>query len=348
MTSAEIASELRASRPVAGDTLRQRVRAIAATPPQRRQPFGARLRSRRLSLVLIPAAAGALALATAGAIGLERSGGNEVTLYTGDAPTVESTAQDAQAERESLAAPKLGGSPGAPTQAPSPTIGRAQRFTAQLSLEVEDAEALSAATQRALQVTQSLGGYVVSVTYATAENGTASMTLRVPTEKAQDAIVRLTSLGTIVAQNVQIDDLQETLDAQNRTIARLLEQIARLSARLADPDLDEGTRRVLQSRLDQARAELAAARAVRTQVKTEASLATISLTLQTPDASEAVPAPSRFDRALEEAAKVLAWEAAIVLYLAVTLAPFALIGLAFYAVRRTRRRHDTEQLLASS
>ena len=107
---------------------------------------------------------------------------------------------------------------------PGPTTGRAQRIGASLTIEVDDTDALSKATQEALQTTRSLGGYVVSVSYATGTDGTASLTLRVPTAKVQDAITRLSSLGTIVAQQVQIDDLQESIDALDKRISGLRER----------------------------------------------------------------------------------------------------------------------------
>ena len=59
----------------------------------------------------------------------------------------------------------------------------------------------------------------------------------------QDAIVRLSGLGTIVAQQVQIDDLQGQVDELTKQETVLLERIARLSARLAAPALDAERRR---------------------------------------------------------------------------------------------------------
>ena len=101
---------------------------------------------------------------------------------------------------------------------------------------MKDVDALSDATQKALQITRDLGGYVVSVSYATSETGVSSLTLKVPTANVQDAIVRLTGLGKIVSQQVQIDDLQGQVDELTKRETALREQIARLSARLADTE----------------------------------------------------------------------------------------------------------------
>ena len=350
MKSAEILTELRTARPLAADDLRLRVRTIATSAPTPRPSLTSRLRSRRLTLVLLPATAAALALATAGAIGFERSGGT-YAAESRDSSVGESAdpmAKTDLTQQQTVAPPLAAPAAGAKSTTPGPTTDRAQRFTAQLALEVADNDALSEATQQALQITRSLGGFVVNVTYATTEIGQASMTLRVPTDKAQDAIVRLSSLGTIVSQNIQIDDLQETLDAQDAEILRLQKRIAKLTARLAHPALTEEARLLLQVQLEETRAQLTEIRNARKAVAREASLATIGLTLQTPDAAAVAPVPSRLDRALDEARDVLAWEAAAAIYLGVTLAPFALLAAAFYTVRRTRRRRDDEHLLAAS
>ena len=123
-----------------------------------------------------------------------------------------------------------------------------------------DTDALSKATQQALQTTRSLGGYVVSVSYATGRTGASSLTVRVPTSRVQDAITRLSSLGTIVAQQVQIDDLQESIDTLSKRIAGLQERIARLTAQIEDSSVDEQTRATLTARRAAARAELATLR----------------------------------------------------------------------------------------
>ena len=240
MTSAELITALQAARPVAADTLRDRVRAIAAAEPvQRPSPFARlpRISLRRFALVAVPATAVVL-LGTAGVVGL---------LDSGSGPQVESSAA-----RESFApggAPprpaarrptpllKAGAPPAAADAAtPAPTTGRAQRYSAQLTLAVKDVDGLSAATQKALQITRDLGGYVVSVSYATSDTGVSSLTLKVPTANVQDALVRLTGLGKIVSQQVQIDDLQGQVDELTKRETALRGQIARLSARLADTE----------------------------------------------------------------------------------------------------------------
>ncbi len=346
MTSAEIVHELRAARPAAPYALRTRIEAMPASTATPRPSVASRFLPRRRALLVALPAAAALAVASAGVIGLAESGRNDATLATRDTTQLESTV-----------APKAGAADAAPPvgttaeaqAAPGPTTGRAQRVLASLTIQVADTDALSEATQQALQTTRSLGGYVVSVSYATGTEGSAALTLRVPTAKVQDAITRLSSLGTIVAQQIQIDDLQESIDALDRRIANLNERVARLTAQLDQPGLDEQTRLTLQARRSAARAELASARGDRAGQAAEARLATIQLAIVTdPDTSTVPPLPSRFDRAVDEAVEILAWEATAALLVLVLAGPFVLIALAVWWGRRTWQRREDERLLGTS
>jgi hypothetical protein len=240
------------------------------------------------------------------------------------------------------------GTSAADAVAPGPTTDRAQRVSATLTVKVPDNDALSGATQEALDVTQALGGYVVSVSYATAEDGTASLLLRVPTESVQDAITRLSSLGTIVSKQVQIDDLQEQIDALGRKVAELRTRIARITAQLSDPDLPAAQRATLIARRAAARDELAAVTATRTARTSEAKLATVQLTLVTEQGAAAPAVPSRIDRALDDARQVLAWEAAIVLLALVVVGPLAVLAIAGWLGHRALARRADERLLEAS
>ncbi len=350
MTSAELTAQLQAARPVAGDGLREHVRAIAARPQTRERRRLAGLSRRRLTAFAIPATA-VVAMTVAGVAGFARSDAPRSTSEAAAAESV-TAGQGAPAE-DRVAAPSAklqagAGVRGTVDGAPAPATDRAQRYSAQLAIEVEDTDALSSATQQALTTTRELGGYVVSVSFASADSGTATMTLRVPTAKVQDAVVRLSSLGTIISQQVQIDDLQGQVDELAKQETALRARIARLSARLTATDLDSTTRATLQAQRDAARAELARVRSGQAQVDTEASYATIQVGLTTPQASLVPTAPSRFDRALDEAGRILAWEATVLVYAAVLLVPPALLLAAgWYALRATRRRSD-ERLLSAS
>jgi hypothetical protein len=355
MTTAELISELQAARPTADHSLRERIRAIAtAEPPQRSSPF-ARLSLRRLVVVAVPATA-VVAIAAAGVAGLldARDGRQAVpeartTLEQSAATQGQSNqgqANQGQAQQLAPAAKARAADAGTPT-APGPTLDRAQRYSAQLTIAVKDVDALSAATQRALQTTRDLGGFLVTASYATSGTGTSSLTLRIPTARVQDAIVRLSDLGRIVAQQVQIDDLQGQLDELGKRETALRGQIARLSARLAATNLDAATRATLEARRAAAQRDLAQVRSARTQVNGEARYATIQLTLQTEESSLVPASPSAWDRGVDRAGTILAVEAAVVLYGLVVLGPLVLIALAAWFTRRELRRRSEERLLSS-
>jgi len=341
-SSPDLIHELRASRPSAPAELRARVRAIAAEQPARAPWANWQFRVRRGMLVVVPAAA-ALAFASAGVLGLARS----------DAPSTESLRQ-----QESLAADSAAGkttpeaAPGTATDPRNqstvgPTADRARRVSATLTVEVSDADGVSRAAQDALDLTRSLGGYVVSSSVATGEEGSASITVRVPVAKVQDAIAGLSGLGRIVAQQVTIEDLQATLDELERREASVRSQIARIRARLATEQLDPQTEAVLRARLQTLRGELTELRAGITSTEAEARMSTIQLTVVTPGAFGAVAPPSRIDRTIDEALNVLAWEGVVALGMLIVFAPFALVAFAAWLGRRLYRRHEEERLLAT-
>jgi hypothetical protein len=348
MTSADLIAELQAARPTADPALRERVRELAASgPPGRPSPFErlSRLSLRRFTLIAVPATA-ALLLALAGGVGLldPASQPRDVTAAR-EGLELAPSATNASPPAYRAVAPKVGTAADAAT--PAPTTGRAQRYSAQLTLSVKDVDALSDATQQALRITRDLGGYLVSASYATSDTGTSALTLKVPTAKVQDAIVRLTGLGTIVSQQVQIDDLQGQADELTKQETALTERIARLSARIAEPDIDPEVKATLEARRNATRAQLTQVRTAKAQVKAEASYATIQLTLQTEKSSSVPAAPSRWDDTVDRAGEILAIEAMVVLTLLVVIGPLALVVVAVWLARRGLRRRRDDELLAA-
>lgn len=353
MNVTEIVDELRGARPQASGALRLQVQALVARPPVAAPSLLDRLRDRRRLLVALPAAA-ALAMVSAIAIGVSRPAGvGEVSPRLGDQTFEAATPQpatgsstDASAGRNRQALETAKSAPNA--SAVGPTVGRRQRYSAELQLEVRDADRLSDATQDALSIVRSLGGYAVSTSFGTAEQtGAASLVVRVPTTKVQDALVRLSALGTIVGQQVQIDDLGDQVASLAEREAALRERIARLAARLRADDLDLELRATLVARRASAQRELADVRAQAAAVDREASLATISLSLRTEDAAAIPAVPSRFDRAVDRTVDILAWEAIAVLYVAVVAGPFVLLGLVAWLALRSQRRRADERLLST-
>ena len=337
--SPDLIRELQASHPVAPYTLRARVRELATHEAVPSARSWRRLSARRAALVALPAAA-ALALVSAGAIGLSRSAPS-TQLERGAAPPTDSIEGATATPTQPLTGTALDNAIG-------PTPGRAARVSATLVVEVADSDAVSRAAQDVLDLTRSLGGHVVSASVATGEEGSAVLTVRVPVGNVQDAIAQLSGLGRIVSQQVTIDDLQERLDTLTRREASVRNQLARIAARLASGTLDPETHAVLQARRNMLRGELRTLRAQLDATNAEARLATIQLSVVTPGAQGVVPVPSRLDRMLDEALNVLAWEGVVALAVAIVLAPFALIAAAAWLGRRLYRRREEERLLAAS
>lgn len=353
MTTADLTEQLRAARPVAPDTLRERVQGIAASGAAEAVRTRFQIPHLRRLRIVLPAVA-ATAVAAAAVIAVvrpEHRTANEaarqgVTNQTfsqaaSSPPTVAKSAADS-AQAQVHGAPASGGA----ATAPSPTTGRAQDFQAQIGLEVKDDDALSSATKRAMTIAQNLGGYVDSVQYASGGTGTAALTLRVPTDKVQDAIAQLTALGRITSQQVQIQDLQEQLDQLDRRIATLRERIAHVTALLANPDLTPERRAQLDASRTELQNVLRAAHQLRSGTARRAALATIQLSLTTKEQSS-TPAPvPRWRRSLDKAGGILSWEGIAVLYVLVVTLPFALLGGLGWLGARTRRRGNERRLLA--
>jgi hypothetical protein len=338
MTSPELLHELRATRPEAPAALRMRVRELASREPARaRDRFSFPLR--RLALVAVPAAA-ALALVSAGAIGLSRSGPG-VTLRQEAAvdDTRNQTPVPATNVPERLHSLAQGDA--------APAGPRAQRVSATLTVEVRDSDAVSRAAQDALDLTRALGGYVVSSSVTTGGEANATLTVRVPAGKVQDAIVGLSALGRIVSQQVSVEDLQEELDALERRARSVTAQIVRITARLESETLDAETRALLEARRRALRSELRQLRQGIAGVEAEARTATISLAVVTPEYLGTAPVPSRLDRTLDEALNVLAWEGIVALAVGIVLAPLVLLLAAVWLGRRLYRRREEERLLAA-
>jgi len=300
-------------------------------------------------MIAMPAAV-ALAIVTAGVTGLARSDGTTEAFREQSAATTEAlelgAADNAQSQEPPLSNPAL---PAATDQgsAIAPTTDRAQRVNATLTVEVSDSDAVSRAAQQALDLTRRLGGHVVSASVATGEEGSAALTVRVPVARVQEAIVQLSSLGRIVSQHVQIEDLQESLDALERRERSVRAQIATLVAQLDTETLDAATRARLESRLQNLRGELRELRRGISSTNADARLATIQLTVVTPSMLGAVPVPSRLDGTLDEALDVLMWEGVIALAIAIVAAPFALVAFAAWLGRKLYRRREEDRLLAT-
>jgi hypothetical protein len=290
-----VLEELRDTAPRAPELLRDRVRAMPAVPPRR-------------ALRLRPALAAAIAIALAVGLGAGIIGG-----VTGSS---EQEAQRRFAPALELApAPTVGDQGGQELKlAPGLTAkSRLQQQQVSMQIRVDD---LSGATQKAVRETRRLGGYVAAANYSTGEtSGDSRLDLRVPAQNVQKAIASFTELGTILAQQISVADLQAGLD--------------RLDARIVKARR-EGDKQAL-NKLERSRVALVQ----------EGTYAKVSLQLTTAKPAAKQQEPGRFDRFWGDAGDILGKEAIGVLYALVIVGPLAILAaLALFAERARRRRAD--------
>lgn len=367
-------AELREKAPETPAALRERVRALAAEERRAEPTRRPRFRVYRPSFAQAGALAAAMLL-IAVAIPIATMSGDDPSSETssdaGSAVTL-TGARDASSEakrrfppsaanpdeeqaspppsRRALAPPAPpppaaapGGGFAAPAQdksAPLPSTSRAQDYSAQIKLHVADHDELSEAVQSAIRSTRQLGGYVTHVDYGTSgeKDGEATLSVRVPVGRVQNAVARFSELGTILEQQTEIVDLQGQIDRITREIQGRRDRIAKLEAELKDPTLTDAERDRLEARLVQAKRGLANATRDRAGVLRQSRYAKLDLAFTTEQRNEPAPPPSELRRTLDDAAGILAAELGILLFILIVGAPFVvLIGLAWLAARALRR-----------
>jgi hypothetical protein len=312
---------------MAPDELREHVRRLAeetsAAP-------GHRIRWRRALIVAVPVAA-----AVAGAAILFPGGTGKPV-----AAPPERLASQPPATKSAGAFNSVAGSaaPTDQTALPAPAPNRVQRITTTLELRLPNTQAVSDATKQAVAITRSLGGYPKALNVnAEGRTGYASLVLRIPKQNVQRAVSRLSDLGTIVGENVQIQDIQAQVDATARKIARLQ---ARLSYWQSQPTSAEAEQHVAALT-----AQIAKLRRGRASTIHAASYATVSVQMTTKPA----PAPvHKHSAPLRNLGVWFRWIGIGAIYFLALAAPFVLIGLLVWLVLRAVRRHRENELLSST
>jgi hypothetical protein len=308
-------AEIRRARPEAPPALRRRVQLIAHLEPA---PPRRVVTRRRLVFVL---AAGVLAAGLVAGV-----------LRQEERTAEQGAGQDASSAEALESAPAQRG----PSLPPVELGTRIQDYRAELGLRVDD---LSGATQRAMQVAQSLGGFVVSAQYDGGESDSL-LVLSVPIARTQDAIDRLSRLGELTSQRFALQDLQSTVDQLDMQADRLQARIASLERQLRNPALTPGERTALRARLDQAERELQDVLAQREGTAQQGRMAEITVTL-TSDPEEAPAASGVIGRAVDALGSVWTWVLAVL----IVGAPFAALLVAAFLIGRRLRRRANERLL---
>jgi hypothetical protein len=348
MTSDAILTELR-TLPGAPDSLRDRVRSLPAPQPRFTWSFPVR----QALVVAVPAVV-VLALGAAALHGV-LSGGTPVPVAKGPYVTrgtewlgtqhgsATGSAGTAPQSTTPLDSALTRGIPVAP-HAIAPSSTRLNKYEAWLRVQVPHDD-LSANATRAMQIARGYGGYVASVDMNTpGKQGVASLVLRIPNDKVQEAVLRLGKLGSVTAQHVRIADLQRAADAQQRTILKLKVRIATLEQKLVTASPTE--RPTLEAQLAEAKQELANTTKAHVTTVREGTLATVSVTLFVPQAAAAAPHHrGRLGRTAHDAGAFLVRELAWLLFALIVFAPIALLAFAAVVGLRVVRRRGIDRLL---
>src|SRR5258708_25023817 len=223
MTSDAILTELR-TLPGARDSLRNRVRSLPGPQPR----FSWSFPVRQALVVAVPAVV-VLALGAAALHGVLSGGApppvaQKLTVQHG--ATWSGSGATGTVPQDSLTFRAA-----TPTLTPSrhdaiatrlaPSASRLNKYEAWLRVQVSRDE-LSRDATRAMQIARGYGGYVASVDMNTPGNqGVASLVLRIPNDKVQEAVLRLGKLRSVTAQPRRIAHLPRAADAPQRTNLRL-------------------------------------------------------------------------------------------------------------------------------
>jgi hypothetical protein len=319
MSELTIENVLRAHTPRASQALQQRVLGLEPAP-----------RRRRWALVVVPAA---VAVAVAAAIVHGVVGSSAPKRQAGQALD---RAVPAQVHGAFATAPER--------KALTPSVGsgaRLQHTEASLQVRVPDVGKLSETTAAATRIATSLGGYAQSVVYRTPEHGggAAYIELRVPAENVKTAVSRLAALGTLVSQQLSVQDLQHDFEVESAQIAQLRRTVAALQSALRNASLPDAQRVLLQIKLAESKRALFQRLHARKGTLAAGTTARISLVLSTKKSIvPAVPHRGRLGRMLHSAVGFLGLEGMIALYALIVVSPIALLGVLAWWLRDSRRR----------
>ena len=355
--------ELRLGGSPAPASLRVRIAALGDETPRRRAALPRRRVALALALVLVAIAGigAGLALRDAGA----PAGGDNFALeppaLEAPTPPVPTTAMPTNPELSghgaAYAADDSAGERTALSKQlqPAGLTGGGQRIDPRRATDVDllvelrlrDADELSAAAGEAMAITRDLGGWVAgSDVDSSGREGQAELRLRVPVGRVEDAVVRLSELGTVTGQRMATVDLQAGIDRRQRRIERLERAIRIGELRLESGTLDAEERLLLQIRLERQRAARANLVRANARDRREAATSELTLLLHTREA----PAAAEKDEgeaagAARDALRLLGDIGVVALFLAIVLAPLVLLAVLLWLALRSRSRRIETRLL---
>jgi Domain of unknown function (DUF4349) len=347
-----LARELRADAPAAPASLRARVRALEEQPARRRVVLPRRRTALAFAVVLLAVAGVGAGVALNGAG--DRSGDDDAPAAA-DVPQAGPVEEEAAApkpappvtDKRTLGKELMFSSGEALDAPPFPPRGRATDVELWMEVRLADAEELSGAAGEAMAVTRELGGWVAGSDIDTqGREGTAELALRVPVGRLEDAVVRLSELGTVTGQRVETVDLQAGIDRRTSRVERLERAIRLLELRLQSGTLTPEEELRVKFRIERHRNAIADLRRANLADRREAATSELALVLHT---REAVAADEKDEGgvagAARDALEVLGAAGAIALFLVIVLSPVVLLLVLLWLAFRARSRRLEARLL---
>jgi hypothetical protein len=198
-----------------------------------------------------------------------------------------------------------------------------------------------------MAITRELGGWVAgSDVDSSGHEGEAELQLRVPVGRVEDAVVRLSELGTVTGQRMETVDLQAGIDARDRRLEELDRAIRIGQLRLESETLDPEERLRIELRLERQRAARADLLRANTRDRREAATSELTLLLHTREA----PAEEEEDEGeaagtARDALRLLGDIGIVALFLAIVLTPVLLLAVLVWLALRSRSRRLETRLL---
>ena len=357
--------ELRMGGAPAPAALRTRVAALGDETPRRRASTWRPRLAFAIALVLVPLALLAAGLAVRGApSGGDDSASDAPAAAVDDgieAPATEGDSPDSGAVEAMPTNPEVveDNAPYFRTAVPAQRFRtvtggaesldprRATDVDLLVELRLRDADELAGAAGEAMAITRSLGGWVAgSDVDSEGREGEAVLQLRVPVGRVEDAVVRLSELGTVTGQRMETVDLQAGIDRRDRRVEELERAIRLGKLRLESQTLDPEERLRIEIRLERQRAARADLLRANTRDRREAATSDLTLLLHTREA----PAAAEEDEgeaagAARDALRLLAGIGIVALFLAIVLTPLLLLAVLVWLALRSRSRRIETRLL---
>jgi len=311
-----------------------------ATHLDRRVEAGFPARPKR-RLVWLRKAAPALAIAACllpvvAAAALIDAGSEDEAQDAGGGGMLEATRESDSAGGAAVQPAQRSGDPGSDRRS-----SRAQQRSASLTLAAPRREIDRVASQVA-DVTAQLGGFVASSSISSNDGG--SLLLRVPTDRLDTAIQRLSRLGRVRELSRRSVDITSSVVSARERLSDARTERKALLEQLAEADTVNETQSI-RERLEIVSREISRARRALSRVNNRASFADVSVALVASRGGTDEGGAWTPGDAFDDALRVLEVAAGVLVIAAAVLLPLALIWLLAWLARRGMERRRRERAL---